>query len=110
MTPYQPLPHTPVGPHDSLEIREFPESLGDTSDIPVGWRLFWWHHADSAPAGARPKGGLCGGGSLSDHTIVGALDLEYLTIKESLLCRMCGRHIYITDGQVRDLGRAHEAA
>lgn len=111
MTPYQPLPGTVLAPHDSLEF------VGDR-DVIARERLLlldgitWWHHADAPPAGARPKGGRCGGGTLASHDLAAgtatADDLSAITITPSLLCGACGRHIYITAGKVRDLGNAHE--
>lgn len=113
MTPYQPLPGTVLGPHDSLEFggdRDVIEREG----LSLLDGTIWWHHADSPPAGARPKGGQCGGGNLHAHSLtVGtatADDLSAITITPSLLCGACGRHIYITAGKVRDLGKAHVGA
>lgn len=104
MDPYGDLPGTKVGPHDSLELRDPENKLGLTD----GERLVWWHHADSPPAGARPKGGRCGGGTLANHNVtIQDTDPLKVTISPSLACRMCGRHIFISEDGVQDLGDAH---
>jgi hypothetical protein len=110
MTPYQPLPGTQLGPHDWLEFGGDADLIARDPDLRLLDGITWWHHADSPPAGARPKGGRCGGGNLHLHDLADgtADDLTGITITPSLLCRMCGRHIFITAGRVRDLGNAHE--
>lgn len=112
MTPYQPLPGTQVGRHDWLEFAGDADLIARDPGLKLLDGVTWWHHADTPPAGKRPKGGRCGGGNLSQHTLAAdtatADDLDRITITPSLLCRMCGRHIFITAGSVRDLGRAHD--
>ena len=111
LTPYQPLPGTQLGPHDWLEFNGDAELIARRDDLKLLDGVTWWHHADKPPAGARPKGGMCGGGNLSLHDMTAgtatADDLSNITISPSLRCSMCGRHIFIKQGRVKDLGSAH---
>jgi len=107
--PYLPLPGQQVGAHDWIEFTGESDTMAEHG-LPLQEGLTWWHHADKSPAGKRPKGGRCGGGNLALHAASNAEseDLSRVTLHPSLLCRMCGRHIWVRDGKAQDLGHAHE--